>query len=192
MNNIKDFDQYLKEKYFKLSKKDKEYLLELDKKYGELAIFFRKEFRAKNVMNLDDEFDKFIEHKKVGEKYFPKLELEQIESSIDIKAEFEELLSKFENFSSFISKFYIERINGFLKTIRLKEKYKEMTESGEYGEKSMEKNNRSDCFPSLAEYNYALEIVKDFPYESIKSGVRDISAENAAKLFQKNIDKYIN
>ena len=189
MNNIKDFDQYLKEKYFKLSKKDKEYLLELDKKYGELAIIFRKEFRAKNVMNLDSEFDKFIEHKKVGEKYFPKLELEQIESSVDIKKEFEELLAKFENFSSFISKFYIERINGFLKTIRIKEKYKEMTESGEYGEKSMEKNNRNDCFPSLAEYNYALEIIKDFPYESIKSGVRDIKAEDAAKLFQKKIDE---
>ena len=30
MNNIKDFDQYLKEKYFKLNKKDKEYLLELE------------------------------------------------------------------------------------------------------------------------------------------------------------------
>ena len=189
MNNIKDFDQYLKEKYFKLSKKDKEYLLELDKKYGELAIIFRKEFRAKNVMNLDSEFDKFIEHKKVGEKYFPKLELEQIESSVDIKKEFEELLAKFENFSSFISKFYIERINGFLKTIRIKEKYKEMTESGEYDEKSMKKNNRSDCFPSLAEYNYALEIIKDFPYESIKSGVRDIKAEDAAKLFQKKIDE---
>ena len=29
MNNIKDFDQYLKEKYFKLSKKDKG-LLELN------------------------------------------------------------------------------------------------------------------------------------------------------------------
>ena len=125
MNNIKDFDQYLKEKYFKLSEKDKEYLLELDKKYGELAIIFRKEFRAKNVMNLDAEFEKFIEHKRVGEKYFPKLDLEQIESSIDIKAEFEELLAKFENFSSFISKFYVEKINGFLKTIRLKEKYKE-------------------------------------------------------------------
>ena len=144
MNLDDEFDKFIEhkrvgEKYFKLSKKDKEYLLELDKKYGELAIFFRKEFRAKNVMNLDDEFDKFIEHKKVGEKYFPKLELEQIESSIDIKAEFEEHLSKFENFSSFISKFYIERINGFLKTIRLKEKYKEMTESGEYGKKRMKK-----------------------------------------------------
>ena len=31
MNNIKDFDQYLKEKYFKLSKKDKEYLLDNEK-----------------------------------------------------------------------------------------------------------------------------------------------------------------
>ena len=140
MNNIKDFDQYLREKYFKLSKKDKEYLLELDKKYGKLAIIFRKEFRAKNVMNLDSEFDKFIEHKKVGEKYFPKLELEKIDSSVDIKAEFEELLKKFENFGSFISKFYIDRINGFLKTIRLKEKYQEMTDSGEYDKKSMRKN----------------------------------------------------
>lgn len=51
MNNIKTFDQYLRDKYFKLSKKDKEYLLELDKKYGELAIIFRKEFRAKNVID---------------------------------------------------------------------------------------------------------------------------------------------
>jgi hypothetical protein len=189
MNNIKDFDQYLKEKYFKLSEKDKEYLLELDRKYGELAIIFRKEFKAKNVMNLDSEFEKFIEHKRVGKKYFPKLDLEKIQSSIDIKAEFEELLAKFENFSSFISKFYIERINGFLKTFRLKEKYEEMTESGEYGEKSMKKNNRSDCFPSLAEYNYALEIIKDFPYETIKGGVRDIKAEDAVKLFQKKIDE---
>ena len=75
MNNIKDFDQYLREKYFKLSKKDKEYLLELDKKYGELAIIFRKEFRAKNVMNLDAEFEKNTETKialelKTGGKKF--------------------------------------------------------------------------------------------------------------------------
>ena len=188
MNNIKDFEQYLKEKYFKLSEKDKEYLLELDKKYGKLAILFRKEYRAKNVMNLDSEFEKFIEHKKVGEKYFPKLELEEIESSIDIKAEFEELLAKFENFSSFISKFYIERINGFLKTIRVKEKYKKMSESGEYDKKSMNKN-RGDNFPSLAEYNYALQIIKDYPYEKIKNGIRDIDAEDAAKMFQKKIDE---
>ena len=189
MNNIKDFDQYLREKYFKLSKKDKEYLLELDKKYGELAILFRKEFRAKNVMNLDSEFDKFIEHKKVGEKYFPKLELEKIDSSVDVKAEFEELLKKFENFGSFISKFYIDRINGFLKTIRIKEKYQEMTDSGEYGKKSMRKNNRSDCFPTLAEYNYALQIIKDYPYEIIKHGDRNIDAADAAKMFQKKIDE---
>lgn len=188
MNNIKTFDQYLRDKYFKLSEKDKEYLLELDKKYGELAIIFRKEFRAKNVMNLDDEFDKFIEHKKVGEKYFPKLDLEQIESSIDIKAEFEKLLAKFENFSSFISKFYIEKIKGFLNSIKLSEKYKKMSESGEYGEKSMDKN-RGGSFPSLAEYNYALQIINDYPYEVVKKGVRNIDAEGAAKLFQKKIDE---
>lgn len=188
MNNIKTFDQYLRDKYFKLSEKDKEYLLELDRKYGELAIIFRKEFRAKNVMNLEDEFNKFIEHKKVGEKYFPKLDLEQIESSVDIKAEFEELLTKFENFSSFISKFYVEKIKGFLNSIALSEKYKQMSESGEYNEKDMKKD-RSGSFPSLAEYNYALQIINDYPYEVVKKGVRDIDAEGAAKLFQKKIDE---
>lgn len=188
MNNIKTFDQYLRDKYFKLSEKDKEYLLELDRKYGELAIIFRKEFRAKNVMNLEDEFNKFIEHKKVGEKYFPKLDLEQIESSVDIKAEFEKLLTKFENFSSFISKFYVEKIKGFLNSIALSEKYKKMSESGEYNEKDMKKD-RSGSFPSLAEYNYALQIINDYPYEVVKKGVRDIDAEGAAKLFQKKIDE---
>ena len=188
MNNIKDFDRYLKEKYFKLNKKDKEYLLELDKKYGELSIIFRNVFRAKNVVNIDDEFDKFITHKKKGEKYFPKLKLEQIETSVDIKTEFEELLKKFENFGSFISKFYIERINEFLKSIRLSEKYKKMSETGEYNEKSMKKD-RSESFPTLSEYKYALEIINDFPYEKIKNGVRDIKAEEAVKLFQKKIDE---
>ena len=49
MNNIKDFDQYLKEKYFKLSKKDKEYLLELDKKYGDM-LWIEKEGLAKEFL----------------------------------------------------------------------------------------------------------------------------------------------
>ena len=189
MNNIKDFDQYLKEKYFKLSEKDKDYLLELDKKYGELAILFRQKFRAKNVMNLDDEFDKFIEHRNIGEKYFPKLELEKIESSVDIKEEFEDLLAKFLNFNSFISKFYIKRIHRFLNSIKISEKYKEMSENGDYGKKSMKKD-RSDSFPTLSEYNFALQIINDFPYEKIKNGVRDINAEDAAKLFQKKIDEF--
>ena len=45
MNNIKDFDQYLKEKYFKLSKKDKEYLLVafcvFRGNYGKKMLFYR-------------------------------------------------------------------------------------------------------------------------------------------------------
>jgi predicted transposase YbfD/YdcC len=66
MNPIKTIDQYIDDLYFKLSKKDKEYLLSLDKKYGELAILFRKEFRAKNVTNTDAEFEKFMEAKRNG------------------------------------------------------------------------------------------------------------------------------
>ena len=63
-----------------------------------------------------------------------------------------------------------------------------MSESGECGEKSTNKD-RGGSFPTLSEYNYALQIINDYPYEVVKKGVRDIDAEGAAKLFQKKIDE---
>ena len=63
--------------------------------------------------------------------------------------------------------FYIEKIKGFLNSIKLSEKYKAMSESGDYGKKSMKKD-RGGSFPSLAEYNYALQIINDYPYEVVK------------------------
>ena len=63
-----------------------------------------------------------------------------------------------------------------------------MSENGEYGEKSMKKD-RSESFPTLAEYNFALQIINDYPYEIIKDGVRNIKAEDAAEMFQKKIDE---
>ena len=56
MNNIKDFDQYLKEKYFKLSKKDKEYLLELDKKYPEYGFKSHKGYPTKKHLEAIEKY----------------------------------------------------------------------------------------------------------------------------------------
>ena len=64
-----------------------------------------------------------------------------------------------------------------------------MSETGDYGKKSMNKD-RSGSFPTLSEYNYALQIINDYPYEVVKKGVRDIDAEGAAKLFQKKLDEF--
>ena len=75
-----------------------------------------------------------------------------------------------------------------MNSIKLSEKHKKMSESGECGEKSMKKD-RGGSFPTLSEYNYALQIINDYPYEVVKKGVRDIDAEGAAKLFQKKIDE---
>lgn len=187
MKHIKTIDQYIDDLYFKLSKKDKEYLLSLDKKYGELAILFRKEFRAKNVTNTDAEFDKFIEAKRNGEKYYPKLELEKIPSSVDLKIEFESLLKKFENFPSYISKFYIEKLNGFLKSIKIQKENQQKSINHDY-KKPKKVSHRGGSFPTEAEYNYALKIMQENPYEIVEKGVRNITAKEAVKMFQKKLD----
>jgi hypothetical protein len=196
MRLIPSFNEYIREnketeedKYFKLNKKDKEYLLELDKKYGKLALLFRATYRAKNVMNTDEEFKKFIKARRVGKKYFPKLELEKIDTDVDIKSELEELLAKFENFSSYISKFYIEKIKGFLSSIELKEEHDEMSEDDGKPEKPDNPHDRGGSFPTRDEYEYALKIIREHPYEVVKAGVRNIGPEQAAKKFQAYIDK---
>ena len=189
IENSNKYNANSDELYFKLNKKDKEYLLELDKKYGKLASLFRKTYRAKNVMNTDEEFEKFIEARKRGEKYFPMLELEKIDTDVDIEDELEDLLKKFKNFSSYISKFYVEKIKGFLNSIELAEKHEEQSEDDDKPKKPKHPYNRGGSFPTRDEYEYALKIIHDYPYEVVKKNVRNIGAKEAAEKFKKYIKK---
>ena len=198
MKHILSYSEYLTESdnnanidasYLKLDKKDKEYLLSIDKEYGKLASLFRKIYRAKNVMNIDDEYEKFIRAKRVGKKYFPKLELEKVDTDVDIESELKVLLDKFKNFGSFISKFYVEKIEGFLNTIALSKEHEKESESDEMPEKPENPFDRGGSFPTKDEYEYALKIIHDHPYEKVKAGVRNIDAKTAAKKFQAYLDK---
>lgn len=198
MKHILSYSEYLTESdnnanidvsYLKLDKKDKEYLLSIDKEYGKLASLFRKIYRAKNVMNIDDEYEKFIKANRVGKKYFPKLELEKVDTDVDIESELKVLLDKFKNFGSFISKFYVEKIEGFLNTIALSKEHEKESESGEMPEKPENPFDRGGSFPTKDEYEYALKIIHDHPYEKVKAGVRNIDAKTAAKKFQAYLDK---
>ena len=128
MRSILTYDEYLNESagnnsdigggYMKLSKKDKEYLIGLDREYGKLALLFRSTYRAKNVLNTDEEFEKFIDARREGKKYFPKLDIEREDSDVDIEGGLKRLLKRFENFDSYISRFYIDKIEGFLTSIK--------------------------------------------------------------------------
>lgn len=198
MKHILSYSEYLTESdnnanidvsYLKLDKKDKEYLLSIDKEYGKLASLFRKTYRAKNVMNIDEEYEKFIKAKRVGKKYFPKLELEKVDTDVDIESELKVLLDKFKNFGSFISKFYIEKIEGFLTTIALSKEHEKESESDEMPEKPKKPFDRGGSFPTKDEYEYALKIIHEHPYEKVKAGVRNIDAKTAAKKFQAYLDK---
>lgn len=175
--------------YFKLDDNDKEYLLKLDKEYGKLAFLFRKTFRAKNVMNTDEEYRKFIEARRVGEKYFPKLELEKVDTDVDIETDLKVLLKKFQNFDSYISRFYVEKIEGFLSSIENNKEHKKMSDSGEKPEKPEKPYDRGGSFPTRDEYEYALRVINDNSYEVVKAGVRNIGPKEAAKKFQSYIDK---
>jgi surface protein len=199
MKQILSYDEYLFEKvdrnsdvdetYFKLKKDDKEYLLELDKEYGKLGFLFRKKYRAKNVMNTDEEYKKFIESRRIGKKYFPVLEFEKFDSDVDIEGDLKTLLKKFQNFESYISKFYVEKIEGFLSSIEHSKEYNKISQSDEKPEKPDNPFDRSGSFPTKDEYEYALRIIKDNPYEVVKAGVRNIGPEEAKKKFQAYIDK---
>lgn len=66
---------YIKDSYLRLSEKDKETLLNLDKEYGELYREFWFKWDRTDCVNLEEEFDKFMRARKVGKKYYPQLKL---------------------------------------------------------------------------------------------------------------------
>lgn len=172
---------------YKLDDDQKKKLIALDRQYGKLALLFRQVYRAKNVTNIDEEFKKFMDARSKGEQYFPKLELEKRDIDIDLLSECEELKKKFENFDTYISKFYIEKLNSFISSIHNQEKYKEYSEKEIY--EKPEQKKRGGSFPSKDEYAHALQVISENPYEKVYFDKRNISAKDAAKQIQKYIDK---
>lgn len=181
-----DLDKVDEEKY-KLDLNEKKRLIELDREYGKLALLFRQVYRAKNVTNIDEEYKKFIDAKNNGKKYFPKLKLEKREIDIDLREESKKLIEKFENLDTYITRFYIEKLNSFISSIDTQEKYKEESEEEEYGKPESKK--RGGSFPTKDEYEHALQVLSENPYEKVYFDKRNIPAKEAARQIQKYIDK---
>ena len=85
-------------------------LIELDEKYHKLTEKFRTKYVATTCSNLKEEFDKFISAKKMGQKYYPQLEIEN--SNVDNKLieNFEKLKNEFKEIKDdcYITKFYLD------------------------------------------------------------------------------------
>ena len=158
MNNILNFDEYLLESnsIYTLKPEVKTKLIELDEKYHKLTEKFRTKYVATTCSNLKEEFDKFISAKKMGQKYYPQLEIEN--SNVDNKLieNFEKLKNEFKEIKDdcYITKFYLEKIESMLEGLELRKRL----ETGEYTTP-----DKNPVDKSL--YEEALECVKNNPYK---------------------------
>ena len=161
----------------------KKKLLELDEEYGKLVMMYRKDFNTKDVKNLDKEFDKFMDARKKGEKYFPKLKLVGTNGfrTDGILERLKKLRDEFVNFRCFLSKYYLELIDAMIHTVEFSFDPKKYA--------TWYTNYRAQT-PSYKEYYEAMHMLKRNPYEEINEDEdRTITGKEAAEEIQKYIDE---
>jgi hypothetical protein len=73
--------KYIQESCLKLTDDDKKYLLILDNEYKNLILRVRGEYNEKDIINMDEEFDKFMDAYRKGEKYYPILKTHECKSA---------------------------------------------------------------------------------------------------------------
>lgn len=164
---------------YKMSNEVKSTLLELDEKYHKLIEKFRTKYVAQTITNIKEEFEKFINARNNGQKYFPQLEIENSEVDMDLLDKFSELKDEFGKIVSecYIAKFYIEKIESMIHSLEMRNEL----ENGEYvpGENPVDKEL----------YNDALECIKKHPYHKPDfKNERNIDAEKCKDEMEDAVD----
>lgn len=157
MENILTFDDFILESksIYILDKETKSKLLELDEKYHKLIESFRSRYVAQTVNNIREEFDKFMAAHKLGQKYYPQLEIDNSESDMKMYDDFGKLYEEFESIKDncYVAKFYLEKIHSMRNSL---EQRKEL-EDGTY------ESSENPVDKEL--YQEALEVIKQNPYK---------------------------
>lgn len=157
MNNLLDFNNYILESksIYKLDNETKSKLLKLDEKYHKLIETFRTKYVAQTVSNIKEEFDKFMNARNLGQKYYPQLEIENSEVDMKIYDDMGKLKEEFEKIKDtcYVAKFYIEKLHA----MRLSLECRMKLENGTYepGDNPVPKEL----------YKEALQVIKDNPYK---------------------------
>lgn len=184
MQNLTDFIcESIEHGKLEMDSKKKKKLLELDEEYGKLVMMYRHDYNTKDVKNLDKEFEKFIEARKNGEKYFPKLKLvgENGFRTDGIEKRLRNLRSEFMNFRCFLSKYYLELIDAMIHTVEF---------SFDPKKYNVWYSHYRAQTPTYVEYQDALKMLKRNPYEKVDTEKdRTIDGKTAAEMIQKYIDE---
>lgn len=163
---------------FKLTKADKEQLLALDKRYGDLIRLCNESRNLKIIKNLDEEWERFEQAYNAGIPYIPQLDYEK---PITIKEnrvieKLTQLKFEFSRFDCYLSKYYIQNINEQLQLM----KHTVDVLDGKKALLIMPKD-------SLENYECALRLLKENPYED-SPDTKDIDGDDAAEEIQDYID----
>lgn len=157
MSNILKYDDFINESksIYKLTPEIKEILIKLDEKYHTLIETFRSRYVAQTVSNIKEEFDKFMNARNLGQKYYPQLEIKNSDVDMKIYDNMGKLIDEFEKIKDkcYVAKFYLEKIHA----MRLSLEQRKKLEDGEYepGENPVDKEL----------YKEALQVIKDNPYK---------------------------
>ena len=157
MKNILNLDDYILESksIYKLGNETKSKLLVLDEKYHKLIEQFRTKYVAQTVSNIKEEFDKFMNAKNLGQKYYPQLEIKNSEYDQKLDDKFINLIDEFEEIKDrcYITKFYLEKLHSMKGSLETRQHL----ENGDYepGENPVDKEL----------YKEALQVIKDNPYK---------------------------
>ena len=157
MNNLLDFNNYILESksIYKLDNETKSKLLALDEKYHKLIETFRTKYVAQTVSNIKEEFDKFMNARNLGQKYYPQLEIKNSEYDQKLYDGFINLIDEFEEIKDicYIAKFYLEKLHSMKRSLETRQHL----ENGDYepGENPVDKEL----------YKEALQVIKDNPYK---------------------------
>lgn len=180
---MQSLSQYIRKKNnpLALSLAEKNKLLLLDKKYGELCHEFWTEWDRTDCKNLDEEFKKFINARKEGKKYFPQLELVKDNLNIGWLQRANKLKTEFLSFDCFLSKYYIENLDQLYKQVDMTLHKDNPFVVAEY--------NRVMCLPvSDKDYDFAWELIKKYPYED-KRESQPYRGKDVVSLMKSHMDK---
>lgn len=154
---MKSLFQYIKESYndiLKLSNEEIQELLDLDLEYGKLMLISRYEVVAREILNADEEWEKFEQiHIVDGQEYYPVIKHKEMKyEKYDLENRTKELIGKFSHISCFLKKYYIENLNSILAKIE----YIRNLDSDDY-EMAEEKIRNFDD----KTVEYALKVIQD-------------------------------
>ena len=181
MGSLKNFImESLADNMMKLSPSNKRKLIELDKEFNRLSNLRRDDYDGKAVLNVDSEWERFMEEKKHGEKYFPVLKMNKNQyDTDDIIPDLKKLYNEFAGFREcFLSKYYMDAITWLLRYCQFfidKEKNKKLI----YHDKTLDEKT----------FDEALKIISTTKVTPTGDLHRDKDAKYAGNKIKKALDE---